>query len=384
VIKIESKAGEPMRHIMPYPDAGAVKSLQGKESLVIELGTPEGREVVHALARKSDIVMMSYRAGVAEKHGVDYATLSAINPDLIYLNAPGYGVDGPCGRKPAFAPTIGAGSGMGVLQAGPSIPRGPGLTLDEIKPASLRLGTAAQAPGNCDGFAALGVGTGLLLGLVARERTGIAQEMLTSMLCTAGFALSEDCIEYEGRGESPHPDRDLYGLSALYRLYETADGWVFLAAPQESEWRALCQALSAHGDLTGDPRFATADGRQRNDPALADALAAVFRQRSASDWERDLSAADVGCAEVAPGPISRATMCDPIGREAGFLSEVEHPSFGTHRRLAPLASLSLTPGKARPACLFGQHTESVLRELGYDTSAIEKLEADGVVIRAQD
>ena len=115
---------------------------------------------------------------------------------------------------------------------------------------------------------------------------------------------------------------------------------------------------------------------------MSDALATLFQKRSASDWERDLSAADVGCAEVVSGPIARATMCDPITREAGFLTEVEHPSFGTHRRLAPLASLSLTPGAARPACLFGQHTESVLRELGYDTAAIEKLEADGVIIRA--
>ena len=76
-------------------------------------------------------------------------------------------------------------------------------------------------------------------------------------------------------------------------------------------------------------------------------------------------------------------MCDPITQEAGFLTEVEHPSFGIHRRLAPLATLSLTPGAARPACLFGQHTESILRELDYDTAAIEKLEADGIIVRAQ-
>jgi crotonobetainyl-CoA:carnitine CoA-transferase CaiB-like acyl-CoA transferase len=272
---------------------------------------------------------------------------------------------------------------MGALQAGPAIPRSPDLTLEEIKTASLRLGTAAQAPGNADGFAALGVATAMLLGLVARERTGVAQEMLTSMLCTTAYALSADCIEYPDRRPSPAPDPELYGLSALYRLYETAQGWVFLAAPQPGEWPALCTALAPHGDLSADSRFATVRERERNDEALADVLAEIFRQRSASDWERDLVAADVGCAEVAPGPISRATMCDPITREAGFLCEVEHPSFGTHRRLAPLASLSLTPGAARPACLLGQHTESVLRELGYDTASIEKLEADGVIIRAQ-
>jgi crotonobetainyl-CoA:carnitine CoA-transferase CaiB-like acyl-CoA transferase len=392
VIKIEPKTGEPMRHIMPFPDAGAVKSLQGKESVVVDLATPEGREVVHELARRADVVMMSYRAGVAEKYAVDHATLSALNPDLVYLNAPGYGTDGPCGRKPAFAPTIGAGTGLGALQAGPSIPHRADLTLDEIKQASLRLGLAAQAPGNADGFSALGVGTALLLGIVARERTGRGQQMLTSMLCTTAYALSQDCIEYEGRGEAPRPDAELYGLSALYRLYEASDGWVFLAAPQQREWEALCAALSDRSthagaasriDLDDDPRFADDAARRANDAALGEALAAILRTRPAADWERDLAAADVGCAEVAKGPIARATMCDPITRDAGLLTEVEHPSFGRHRRLAPLASLSLTPGEGRPACLFGQHTEAVLRELGYDDGAIEKLEADGVVVRAQ-
>ena len=81
----------------------------------------------------------------------DHVVLSAINPDLIYLNAPGYGVDGPCGRKPAFAPTIGACSSPIPVPAGPSIARRPDLSLDEIKPMSLRLGMAAQAPGNADG-----------------------------------------------------------------------------------------------------------------------------------------------------------------------------------------------------------------------------------------
>jgi crotonobetainyl-CoA:carnitine CoA-transferase CaiB-like acyl-CoA transferase len=384
VIKIEPKTGEPMRNLMPFPDAGAVKSLQGKESLVVDLATDEGRAIVHALARDCDLVMMSYRAGVAEKYGVDYATLSGINPDLVYLNAPGYGVDGPCGRKPAFAPTIGAGTGLGTLQAGPSIPHRADLTLQEIKQASLRLGMAAQSPGNADGFAALGVGTALLLGLVARERTGVAQEMLTSMLQTTAYALSEDCIEYEGRGDIPRPDEELYGLSALYRLYAAEEGWIFLAAPQEKEWPLLCSALEPYAVLASDARFATAEARGANDAALADALAAVFRQRPAKDWERELVAADLGCVEAAKGPIARAVMCDPIAREAGFLSEVEHPSFGAHRRLGPLASLSLTPGQGRPACLFGQHTQAVLRELGYDDAAIGKLEADGVIIRAQD
>jgi crotonobetainyl-CoA:carnitine CoA-transferase CaiB-like acyl-CoA transferase len=383
VIKLEPLAGDPMRGILPFPEAGGVKVLQGKESVAVDVHRREGREIAQRIAAQADMVMMSYRAGVAEKLGLDYATLRRLNPRLVYLSAPGYGIDGPCGRKPAFAPTIGAGSGVGRLQAGPSIPDGPGLTLEQIKPASLRLGSGAQAPGNADGCAALGVATALLLGLVARERTGVAQEMLTSMLCTTAYAVSHDCIEYPGRPQARTADPGLHGLSALYRLYETAEGWVFLAAPKSSEWSALCAALAPWIDLSADPRFATPEQRHRHDAALIEQLAGVLRRRSAADWERDLCAADLGCAAVVTGPIARAVMDDAITREAGHLCEVEHPSFGRHRRLGPLAELSLTPARGRAACVLGEHTESVLRELGYDPAQIEALEAGGVIARAK-
>jgi crotonobetainyl-CoA:carnitine CoA-transferase CaiB-like acyl-CoA transferase len=382
VIKIEPLAGEPMRNVMPFPEAGGIKVLQGKESVALALDREESREIVRRLARRADLVLMSYRAGVAAKHGVDDATLRRENPRLVYLSAPGYGVDGPCARKPAYAPTIGVASGAALYQAGPSIPHGADLSLDEIKPASIRLNYAAQAPGNADGCSALGVATALLLGLVARERTGIGQEMLTSMLCTTAYAVSDDALTYAGKPERSGPDADLYGLSALYRLYETASGWVFLAAPGDGEWRPLCRALAGRADLAADPRFASPQRRRENDAALAAVLGRVLREAAASEWERELSAADVACVEVAPGPVSRAIMDDAITREAGFLAEVEHPTLGRHRRLAPIVSLSLTPGEARPAPVLGQDTERVLREIGFAADAIADLEARGVIVRS--
>lgn len=387
VIKVEPLAGEPMRSVLPFPEAGAVKVLQGKESVALDIAHDEGRAIVHELARRADVVLLGYRAGVAEKLGVDAATLRRLNPRLVSVASPGYGVDGPCGRKPAFAPTIGVGSGAALFQAGPSIPHGPGLTLDEIKPASIRLNYAAQAPGNADGASALGVAVALLLGLVARERTGVAPSLLTSMLCTTAYAVSDDGIDYAGRAPRAEPDPLLYGMGALYRLYACASGWVFLAAPQEREWPALCAALTECGDgcartVSDDARFATSEARARHDAALADELARVFATRDADEWERLLLARDVACVAIADGPVARAVMMDPVTREAGVLAEVEHPTFGLHRRLAPVVALSATPGEARPAPTLGMHTESVLRELGRSDEQIGSLVERGVAGRA--
>jgi crotonobetainyl-CoA:carnitine CoA-transferase CaiB-like acyl-CoA transferase len=136
--------------------------------------------------------------------------------------------------------------------------------------------------------------------------------------------------------------------------------------------------------LSGDARFATPEARASNDGALAEALAAVFRRRPAADWERDLVAADVAGVEVASGPIARVVVEEAWYRDAGFLAEVEHPTFGHHRRLAPLVALSATPGVARPAPVIGQHTESVLRELGLAPEEIGRLAHAGIVRRASD
>jgi crotonobetainyl-CoA:carnitine CoA-transferase CaiB-like acyl-CoA transferase len=385
VVKIEPLAGEPMRHVLPVPEAGAVKVLQGKESVALDLQHDDGRAIVHELARRADVVLLGYRAGVAEKLGIDAATLQRVNPRLVCLAAPGYGTDGPCGRKPAFAPTIGVASGAALFQAGPSIPHGADLTLDEIKPASIRLNFAAQAPGNADGASALGVAAGLLLGLVARERTGVAPSLLTSMLCTTAYAVSDDGIDYADRPPRTAPDPLLYGMGALYRLYECASGWVFLAAPQEREWPALCAALADHAEearaLASDARFASADARALHGAALADAIARVLATRTADEWEGLLLARDVACVAVVEGPVARAVMMDALMREAGMLAEVEHPTFGVHRRLAPVVTLSSTPGEARPASTLGMHSEPVLRELGYDEAAIASLVERAVIAR---
>ena len=171
VIKVEQLDGDPIRHLMPFPEVGGVKVLQGKESVAVDYATDQGREIVLDLVRRADIVLESFRAGVAERHGYTADDLLAVNPDLVYLAAPGYGTEGPCGAKPAFAPTIGAGSGMAYRNVGgvDNVPQRADLELDEVKHYSMRLNTAAMGVAHADGFAAVGVGTAMLVGLLARR-----------------------------------------------------------------------------------------------------------------------------------------------------------------------------------------------------------------------
>jgi crotonobetainyl-CoA:carnitine CoA-transferase CaiB-like acyl-CoA transferase len=380
VIKFELLDGDPMRTIVAFPEVGAVKVLSGKESVALDIGTPEGKEIVYEAVRRAHIVLRSFRAGVAERLGYDDASLLKINPDLVYLNAPGFGVDGPYGHRPAYAPTIGAGAGQAGRNLGAGLVQSPDLTMDQVKEYSLRLGGAAMSGSNPDANSSLVVGTGMLLGLLAKKRGAPGQSMLTTMLNTMAHVLSEDMVEYEGRAPHAAVDAGIFGLGPLYRIYPAADDtWVFLAAPAPEEWDELTGALAGYADLAGDDRFSSQEAR--NSDELASALGAIFATRPAAAWEQELTPKNVACVAVEDGPPEACLMEGdaPVAGIEGQLVQLEHPVLGAYARLKPLASFSRSQGLARGAPLLGQDTESVLAELGYDEATIEDLRSRGIV-----
>jgi crotonobetainyl-CoA:carnitine CoA-transferase CaiB-like acyl-CoA transferase len=380
VIKVEPMDGEPMRNLLPFPEVGGAKCLQGKESICVDLSTDEGRAIVHELARRSDLVLQSFRAGVAERQGVDAATLRAVNPDLVYLNSPGYGIDGPCGDRPAYAPTIGAGSGLVMRNIGSAIEERPGLSLKEIRAEAIRLaGAGTTEYAQADGISALTAASVMTLGLLVRDRSGTAQEMLTTMLTSTAHALADDMVEYKERPQTATADAQLLGYAARYRLYKAADEWVYLAAPTADDWASLSGALADAADLAGDPRFATEDSRVANDGALAQVLEDVFATKTAQHWEDALLAADVGCVVAHREPPEAVLQSDEFARAADLLVEVDHPTFGAHVRLKPYVSFSRSTTVAEPGSLAGQHTEAILSELGYSAEAIADLRDRKVV-----
>jgi crotonobetainyl-CoA:carnitine CoA-transferase CaiB-like acyl-CoA transferase len=372
VIKVEPLGGDTIRGVMAFPEAGGGKVLQGKESIALDIRTPEGLAVVHQIARRCDVVLQCYRAGVAARIGIDEATLKELNPALVYLSAPGYGVDGPYGGKPAYAPSIGAASGVSLTDAplGAARPRNRGELLSGAR--NLRAGGAVPAV-QSDGVAALGVASGLMLGLYARRRGIALTGLVTTMLGSCTQALISRNTSYQGRLPLSRVDDEFRGLGPLYRLYRAADGWVFLAAPAEREWPALAAALCLR-----DPRFDTAASRAANAGPLAAELEVIFATRGKDEWEAELTAADVGCVAVAQ-VNAEWRMQDDEFYHAGYAVDAVSPIFDQHRRPAPLNRFSRSATKPEAGCRLGQHTDALLRELGYDDARISGLRERDVV-----
>ena len=379
VIKVEPPEGDVIRFQLPFPELGGVKVTQGKESVAVDAGTPEGREILHRLIASADLVLHSFRSGVAKRLAVDEASVRALNPDIIYHEAPGFGVGGPYGHRPAYAPTIGAGSGMARRNVKRAVPEGPDLTLAQVKDGAIRMGAASMTVGHADGFSALGVACAGMLALYARKRGLGPQRVVTTMLYTLAQVLSEDMVDYAGRPDAPTADANLTGFGPLYRLYETAKGWVFLASPTQRDWDALRAAMPASAGLD-DQRFATASGRAANADDLTAALSRAFLEHEAADWERRLTQADIACVEADAGP-SHDTLMNPGGLadQLGMSAQVTHPLFGDHPRLKAVIGFSRSATRAEPGPVVGQHTEAVLREYGYSVETIDALADRGVL-----
>ena len=389
VIKIERLQGDPYRALNgdPYGLQGGnvtdpllnlgqnnmVRAMQGKECLALNLKDPRGREILHRLVAEADAFIHSFRAGVPESLGIDYATLKKINPKLVYHYAASYGSVGPYRRQPAIDPIIAAFAGTTAYQSGEGHP-------------PLREAGA-------DPIAAVGHATSLMLGLFARHRSGQGQYVESAMIQSNLYLNLEDAFSFAGKAPRPAVDYRQLGTGATYRLYETApigEGvereafenpdprWVFLSAVSDDEFARFCKV--AGEDLTSDPRYATAAGRREHRSDLELHLEQVFSSRSALEWESSLLAAGVGCV-VADGMSHFAFLYKDRQAQADELMvQTEHSSLGgRYWRYAPVIRFSDTPGQVLPYCDKGEHTKPIMSGLGLSEDEISRLRDDDVV-----
>ena len=381
VIKVEPPGGDPFRAFRG--GLATSKTTAGKESICLDLKQPRGHELLLRLVERADVLIHNNRPGASERLGIGYGDLAARNPRLVYVWSSPYGSRGPGAIRPGAHPIPGAAVGGALHQAGPSMPPASGAatpTVDEQIEIARWL-HAANEP-SPDPIASAVVAAATLLALWARERSGRGQLVETSMLAASAYAQVDDFLSYEGKPARRPLDADLLGLGALERLYPARSGWILLSARGDREWEALCRVLAGEPggeELRTDPRFATAGSRERDDAALAAALAGILSGRDADAWERLLSAAGVGAARADRGRVADFLEEEEHARAAGLVRAVAHPRYGDVLRYGPLVDFGRTPATCRPPALAGEHTRALLAELGVSEEEAHDLASARVV-----
>jgi crotonobetainyl-CoA:carnitine CoA-transferase CaiB-like acyl-CoA transferase len=378
VIKLEDGDGDPHRRTFG-PDVGTVKTTTGKESVSINLKTPEGKAAAQRICANADLFVTSFRSGIPEKFGLGYDQLRELNPRIGYLHAAGYGTDGPFAHRALYAQAAQAVAGSFGRQVGywAAPERNVDLSLVELQAIVLpRLGQVVDGDSN----PALTVLATLALAMYHQHRTGEGQFVRSSMISANAWAYSDDFCTYRGKPPAPMSDDEYWGVSAVDRLYPAAeDTYVCLAVYEDDEFTRFAEAIG-EPELARDPRFASIAARAEHDEALVAAIEARMLERSAADWEQTLIKADVGCAAVNMQGHPVMTSFDPVLRDTGLTVTIEDPQYGEIVRAAPPVTFSATPVRVAPPCLRGEHNVSVLTEMGYSAEQIEQLEAAGAII----
>jgi crotonobetainyl-CoA:carnitine CoA-transferase CaiB-like acyl-CoA transferase len=375
VIKIEPVGGDPYRRsARGMGGDNVVRAMQGKENLALNLKDKRGQEIAHRLVARADAFVHNFRLGVPERLGIDYPTLRAVNPRLVYHYAAAYGSIGPYARQPAIDHVIAAFTGMTAHQAG--------------------AGNRPLKEQGADPVAALGVGAALMLGLRARDRSGQSQYVESTMIQSNLYMNVEDALSYAGKPPRRPVDPLQLGDGATHRLYQTEprrdrariaawedpeSRWIFLSAVEDREFTRFCAATGRH-DLAADRRFATRGSREDHDAALAMALEALFLTRPADVWESTLLGAGVGCVVADAMSFHAFLHRHPQARALGMTTLTGHPSLGGgYWRPAPAVTLSDTAAEVGRFCDCGEHSRAILREVGFDDDHIDELRANGVV-----
>ena len=357
VIKVESLGGDAFRAF----GFGFLGWNQGKRGLSVNVSSPEGKQVVYDLVRKADVVVENLRPGATTRYGLDYDTLSKINPRLIYATVTAFGSSGPDHDYPGFDPLLQSRSGIMRAQGG-----------HEHPPFYLTCGV-------CDYAAALLTAYGVSTALYARKKTGTGQHIETSLTAASMAVQSGNFIFYDGRPDMENGGPDLWGTGAVYRIYPTADNSFFLAVTEDSHWQALTAVLG-RPDLSQQPFVDAKNAAVES--SLGRELAAIFAQKTTDEWMAILDEARVPCAPILPLP---ALFEDKHIAANELLTTHTHPQWGDVQQTGVFTKFSRTPAVLPyVAPMLGQHTAEVLQEVaGYSQEKIETLLSGGVIKQAE-
>ncbi|SIM46623.1 CaiB/BaiF CoA transferase family protein [Micromonospora cremea] len=363
VIKIEDpgSGGDVGRTVPPYAEDEDSLFFEafnrGKKSISLDLAAPSGRAVFEELVRVSDAVYSNLRGDVPEKIGITYAQLAAVNPKIVCCSLSGYGMTGPRRNDPGYDYVVQALTGWMDLTGEPDgPPTKSGLSLVDFSAGYV----AALA---------------LVSGILAARRDGVGMDCDVSLFDTAMAMLTYPGVWHLNAGFEPRRTRHSAHPSIIpFQAFETADGWIVVAAPKEKFWRRFTEVIE-RPDLATDRRFATLADRQRNAAALLPILEETMRLRTSADWDERLRAAAVPSGQVRS--VAEAFE-DPQAVARGLVVEADHPRYGTVRTIASPVRVGSAAATPRRAPRRGEHTEDVVTDLlGYSSDDIERARRDG-------
>jgi crotonobetainyl-CoA:carnitine CoA-transferase CaiB-like acyl-CoA transferase len=336
---------------------------RNKRSITIDFTQPDGAALVQRLAQQADVVIENFKVGGLKAYGLDYETLKALNPRLVYCSITGFGQTGPYAARPGYDFLIQA---MGGLMSVTGRPEGePGAGPQKVGVALTDILTGLYAT------------VGILAALAHRDRSGEGQQVDMGLLDVQIASLANQAMNYLVSGSAPMPMGNAHPNIVPYQDFETADGYMIIAVGNDAQFARLC-AEAGLERLATDPRFATNKVRVEHRTTLTVLLNEATRLRSTAAWVTALEAAGVPC-----GPINRidAVFDDPQVRARGVRIEVDHPIAGRLPLVASPIRLSATPvGYRRPPPALGEHTRALLAErLGMEAVAIDALAARGVI-----
>jgi crotonobetainyl-CoA:carnitine CoA-transferase CaiB-like acyl-CoA transferase len=363
VIKIESPPdGDPYRYFAPDPyfSFNFAHLNRNKESLGLDLKMPEGKEICRELLKKADVFVENFRPGAIERLGLGYDPSKTINPRLVYCSISAFGQTGPYVDKPVFDTLGQAMSGLLSLLTDPDQPKVMGMALSDY-------------------VTGLSAAYGILGALLGREKTGEGTKVETSLLQATLSFIGETAAGYLRTGAVP--DRAARVKNAHAFAFVTKDKLplaIHCSVP-EKFWLALLHAIG-RTDLRDDARFKDRESRRKNYGELESELAPIFALRTREEWLERLQANDVPA-----GPIYNIAevLADPQTKHLRLTEEIEHPKVGKLTFVGPPVRYGNLPEKiSSPPPGLGEHSEAILKELGYDDPVIKKLQTQGVVTLA--
>ena len=348
VIKVEPPEGDETRGWGP-PFAGGESAYylcvnRNKRGIVINLKTDEGKKKLRDLALRSDVLVENFRPGTLNKFGLDYETLHELNPKLIYCSITGFGQTGSMKDKPGYDFMIQA---LGGLMSITGVPDG----------EPMKTGVAVV-----DLFAGQNAIIAILAALQARTLTGRGQHLDISLFDSQLGWLANVASNYLISGKLPKRHGNAHANIVPYQSFQASDGWFAIAVGNDKQFVRLCEMLGKP-EIAADEKFAMNSGRVQNRAEIISLLSSIFKKASVSEWLTRLDEAEIPC-----GPIQNfeQVFSMPTVKEREMLVKMNHPTIGEIPLVGSPLKMSDTPVEYRlHPPLMGEHTDQVLRELGY-------------------